>query len=181
MNPNELVLRPNCLLTRRPLILVTSLRSIFFYKKPWGDLPNYLYQHGYQISLLHLPFNHLERRKVALNRQIERLQGAHIFCDRFTYSEFKNQFHHATESTVTVFSDEPIQLNSQVDTYCFTTSYHTKNILFKLHQLFLSYILKTPVKDLPTASESLHLSPDVINSKILDHCVQLAEDDFCAT
>lgn len=53
----ELVLRPNCLITRKPLwILITRperpWERLWSSKNPWKGLRHFLFQHGYQVNLL---------------------------------------------------------------------------------------------------------------------------------
>lgn len=46
----ELVLRPNCLLTRRPIRIDSGPSCFFSWRDPWKGLRHYLGQHGYPLT-----------------------------------------------------------------------------------------------------------------------------------
>ena len=48
----ELELRPNCLLTRFPILLIAGQRSIFRPFHYWNEIPDYLREHGYEVIVL---------------------------------------------------------------------------------------------------------------------------------
>lgn len=51
-----LELKPNCLLTRRPIAFVTRSRSLFSWGDPMADdVPGYLEEHGYDVLVVELP------------------------------------------------------------------------------------------------------------------------------
>lgn len=72
MDLKNLALRPNCLITKYPLLFVPGPRGLFFNKKPFLFLPEFLYQHGYQVQILNLPSRNLENRKKAFQKWIEK-------------------------------------------------------------------------------------------------------------
>jgi hypothetical protein len=47
-----LELRPNCLLTRYPIVLLTQPKSLFRIFDQWNDVPKFLREHGYEVFLL---------------------------------------------------------------------------------------------------------------------------------
>lgn len=46
--------RPNCLLTQSPLLFIAGPNSIFIPKNNWGDLPRFLFDHGFEAQILKL-------------------------------------------------------------------------------------------------------------------------------
>jgi hypothetical protein len=47
-----LELRPNCLLTRYPIVLLSKPKSLFRIFDEWDDVPKFLREHGYEVFLL---------------------------------------------------------------------------------------------------------------------------------
>lgn len=47
-----LELRPNCLLTRYPIVLLSKQKSFFRLFDEWDDVPKFLREHGYEVFLL---------------------------------------------------------------------------------------------------------------------------------
>ncbi len=158
----KIELKPNCLLTKRPLKLVSGPKSIFFYNKPWGDLPEVLYEHGYKASVMQLPFNNRVLRQKAFANRIHELDNSHIIIDEKTYQEFSEPLKNVKNSTINIIGEN------------FKPGYTTSSLMYKLHQAW--------VKTLgfeATSPQNLFL-----NAKkqtwyaFIDYCVQLAELDF---
>ncbi len=161
-------LKPNCLLTRRPLIWITPPRSLFYYKKPWADIPLLLFEHGYKVNLLQLPFQNINLKKQVLNQKITKLKYSHIFVDSVTYMILKEDLLQLASSTITVIgkNDDGVFHFEPLNT-CFSLSYF-------LHQKwchFLNY--QTPLQ-----SETFISCSESTWHKLLEHCVYLAELDF---
>lgn len=132
MFSRELVLRPNCLLTRRPLQIITRPHNIlyrtFSSAYPWKHLEWFLYQHGYQVERIY---------------QVSDLKPqSHILCDIQTYTDLLTR--RQSGNTVTVVSTNPINCSDE-----------------DIYQISIE-----PQK-----------TPDFY-SKILDHCIALAEIDY---
>lgn len=173
MFKRELALRPNCLLTRRPLYFLTGPRSLFYYRNPWKDLHNFLYQHGYKVSVIKLPFQSHSDRKIYLKSFISQMDQAHFFCDAITYQELKPLLDQTERSTITVFSE--INLHYLPDTHHQILMNHkVKSLSYVLHQIYL----KLKKISTPSAAEVGLKIPAKTYDKILDHCVKLAEIDF---
>jgi hypothetical protein len=51
----HLTLRPNCLMTRHPIVFVSGQRSLFRPFEYWNDIPIYLKEHGYEVMVLQSP------------------------------------------------------------------------------------------------------------------------------
>lgn len=168
----QLVLRPNCLLTRRPLKFITGPRSLFFYKKPWGDIPEILYEHGYKVELISLPFRSSELRKEVLQLQKRRLDHSHVFIEMTTFLELgATNFPHS-DSTLTVVSNSPVHQWPEI--HYFEPRYSTTSLAYTLHQKWcaLSHILT------PDLNETLTNAPRETWDRLIDHCIELAELDF---
>lgn len=91
----KITLKPNCLLTRHPVVFLTGLRSLFYFRKYWNAYPEILAEHGYEVFTLHLPWRGAERRQKMrefLNQQKQSDKKYHFVCDEFTALEFKEYF-----------------------------------------------------------------------------------------
>ena len=66
MNTDNLALRPNCLLTKYPIVFLTGIRSIFFYEKLGGFLQDFVAAHGYKVLSPILSFRSKKNRKSQL-------------------------------------------------------------------------------------------------------------------
>ena len=173
MFKRELALRPNCLLTRRPIYLLTGPRSIFYYQYPWKELHNYLYQHGYKVFVFKLPFHSKVARFDYLNAVLAKLDLSHVICDATTYQEVKPLLNKIQQATVTVLSDYHL-MNLPEQSFQILMNYQVFSLSYSLHQAYL----KLRNRATPSASEVGLKIPDETYDKILDHCVKLAEIDF---
>jgi hypothetical protein len=173
MFKRELALRPNCLLTRRPIYLLTGPRSIFYYRSPWKALHNFLYQHGYKIFVFKLPFQDKTQREGYLKAMITQLNQSHIMCDAITYQELRPLLEQAKNSTITVLTDSLLG-NLPDQTFQISMNHKAFSPRYSLHQAYL----KLRHINTPSASEvGLNIPPQIYDL-ILDHCVKLAEADF---
>lgn len=86
-------LKPNCLLTRWPILFVTGPRSLFYFSKYWNHHSSYLAEHGYEVFTLHLPWKNSAERRQRMQefftaRSAEGRQF-HLFVDSYTMEELK--------------------------------------------------------------------------------------------
>ncbi|NUN06783.1 MAG: hypothetical protein HUU57_13595 [Bdellovibrio sp.] len=85
-------LKPNCLLTRWPVLFVTGHRSLFYFKSYWNSYTPFLAEHGYEVFTLHLPWKSTEQRRQRLVQFLEQQENQHrhfhLFVDSNTLSEF---------------------------------------------------------------------------------------------
>ncbi len=167
-------LKPNCLITRRPIRLITGPRSVFFYNKPWGSLTYALQEHGYKAELLQLPFSNPELRKSVFDKSN---QPIHYIVDLVTYHELNIQPDNSPQSTFTVISSkEKINsINQKTENlFFFDPEYRTFHLGYFLHQKWCaSRSIQTP------SPENLFLNADLKTYyRFIDHCVVLAELDF---
>ena len=161
-------LKPNCLLTRRPLIWLTPPRSVFFYKQPWSDIIDLLFEHGYKVSLLQLPFQNIEIKKKVILRNTERLNNSHVFVDSVTYELCRNELLNLINSTITVIG------KSATACYTFLPQNKKNNINYFFHYLWCKFLNVSTPKTEDTFIECEESSWH----KLLNHCVDLAELDF---
>lgn len=86
-------LKPNCLLTRYPLLFVTGPRSLFYFKSYWNLYPIFLAEHGYEVFTLHLPWSskneRVQRLKQFISQQEELHRHFHLVIDSPTFTDFQ--------------------------------------------------------------------------------------------
>nr|BFD62631.1 hypothetical protein BdHM001_13120 [Bdellovibrio sp. HM001] len=97
-------LKPNCLLTRWPLLFVTGPRSIFYFSTYWNLYTVFLAEHGYEVFTLHLPWNKADLRKERfehfLKQQEDLGRRFHLVVDTPTWQEFQDLLRHRRSSSV---------------------------------------------------------------------------------
>lgn len=86
-------LKPNCLLTRWPILFVTGPRSLFYFSKYWNHYSSFLAEHGYEVFTLHLPWNKSAERRTRMQEffKTRSAEGRyfHLVVDSFTMEELK--------------------------------------------------------------------------------------------
>lgn len=68
-------LKPNCLLTRYPLLFISGPRSLLYFRKYWNQIPHFLSSHGYEVMELSLPWRNRALRQEHLNRFIAQAEA----------------------------------------------------------------------------------------------------------
>lgn len=173
VKPMKFNLKPNCLLTRRPLKLVTGPRSLFFYKNPWDLLPEVLYEHGYQVELFHLPFRGPEQRKFIFEKNKHHLENSHIIIDEQTYHEFEHALKNIENTTLTVIGS-PNAIPTSPTTFVFTPNYKPLSLSYVFHRKWLQFL-----GQITPDPQYLFIKADEKTwFPFIDHCVKLAELDF---
>ncbi|HEY1079076.1 MAG TPA: hypothetical protein VGE46_03230 [Bdellovibrio sp.] len=85
-------LKPNCLLTRWPILFVAGHRSLFYFKSYWNTYTPFLAEHGYEVFTLHLPWKSPEQRRQRLAQFLEQQESLgrhfHLMMDSNTLTEF---------------------------------------------------------------------------------------------
>lgn len=167
MKTENLVLRPNCLLTKAPLVFVPGQRSLFHFQKMAAPLQEYLQAHGYQVLSVPLPFRSAHLRRIAFSRWLQQNPGKpmHFIWGRETSIEFKDQISFPSYSTFTNIGEsfKPSSIaNWRVP------------ISFRLHQLFCQLMGAKSNQ----YENTLSIKNDLDFDRFLDHCVQLAEDEI---
>lgn len=93
--PYSIELKPNCLLTRHPVVFLTGPRSIFYFRKYWNSFPVLLAEHGYEVFTLHLPWQG-PARKLKMQEFLDQQQALgrhfHFMMDHETQIEFTEMF-----------------------------------------------------------------------------------------
>ena len=179
----NLDLRPNCLITPSELIFVPGPRSLFFYKNPFGLLPEFLYEHGYRIQVLSLPFRNHTLRMYALKNWLttHTEHTYHLVMDQVTFEEFEPLLSQAQILTITILTTDQnadVKSSENQKSYLFTLprSRSKTPFRYRLHELFnLVYRTKTSSFD-TTFSNFNRTNYD----RFLDHCVKLAENELYA-
>ncbi len=183
MNLNNLVLRPNCLLTKNPLVFIPGPRSLFFYRSPWGQLPQFLFEHGYVTLTLSLPFRSLLIRQLQFQNWLfqNKDKKFHFILDSLTFNEL-NKFlpNESTESVTVIYEKNYAQ---QPATSNFKNFYSwvpavasTATSKYLLHQVFCR-IFNTQT---PAYSQTFSDCNLMNYNRFLDHCINLAENDVYA-
>jgi hypothetical protein len=167
MDIQNLVLRPNCLLTKAPLVFLTGPRSLFFYSRLGAELQDYLAAHGYQVVNVPLPFRSQTNRQFALTRWYEQQSGnngQHFILGPETYFEFKTQLDQIPNSSLTIISKQFIA--PKIPAWRIP-------MMYRLHQWFCQFYRIKPER----YENTLSVSDSQVYDRFLDHCVELAEDE----
>lgn len=182
MNLQNLALRPNCLLTQSQLVFVPGLRSLFFYENPYGQLPDFLFAHGYSTLTLSLPFRHLSRRRKAFEDWLKQNKEKqfHFILDEGTYQEFSSLLvgSQIKSITVTCFKG-PSKIANNL--YSFKMPNSILNWIrtpfsFRIHQSFHF------IQGRKVGSYGLLFcnANRITYDRFLDHCIKLAENEIYA-
>jgi hypothetical protein len=193
MDMKNLVLRPNCLITPSELIFVPGPRSLFFYKSVFGQLPEYLYEHGYRTQVLNLPFRNKNLRQIVFKKWIANHadQSFHLILNELTYDEFEPLLDHPFIRSLTIITeDENLDVKSLPDQKSFlflipnrkkaerlrAERLHAEPLHYLLHRLLnLFYRTKTS----PYSVTFSNFDPKTYD-RFLDHSVKLAENELYA-
>ncbi len=181
MNLDNLVLRPNCLLTKSPLVFVPGPRSLFHYQYPYGYLPQFLHEHGYVTKMVSLPFRRSAARKLAFEKWLNTVTGKHfhLVMDQLVYDELKSVFLNPSVSesfrSISVISSDYLNLETRATNFVVSET-ATPGPSYWLHQV-LNRMLQT--KTPPYARSFLQFNRTQLD-RYLDHCVNLAETEIYA-
>ena len=165
MDLHNLVLRPNCLMTKNPIVFLNGPRSLFFYEKLGGTLQDFIAEHGYQVFCPPLPFRGSKLRKTALDRwlQSQNSKTFHFVVGPKTFDEFKDLLVNFPDSTITLSES-------------FTAAGETNKITplqYQLHVMFCRISNAIPEEyscTFPDKSRQIY-------ERFLDRCVELAENE----
>lgn len=83
-------LKPNCLLTRHPILFVSGYKTIFYFLNYWNSTPFYLRQHGYNVSELNLNWKSKTQRENEIKKFLEANPQTqfHIILEEQTLNDF---------------------------------------------------------------------------------------------
>jgi hypothetical protein len=165
MDIYNLALRPNCLMTRNPLVFITGPRSLFFYEKLGGTLQDFVAAHGYVVLNPVLPFRG-KLRPLALARFLESRQekAFHFVLSHRTKNEFDEVFKKYPGSTFTFAEDFKKYFQDQNK---------TPNLGYRLHEVFCK-LNGTEADDYSAVFPDKNV---VLYDRFLDRCVDLAENE----
>ncbi len=164
MNTENLVLRPNCLLTRFPLVFVTGPRSLFHHSLLCASLQDYLAAHGYVVRSPVLPF----RSKIAREFHLRRWLGNqpenrfHFVLGETTFKEFSKIFAEFPDSTFTRLPRD------------FPAPPTAVRLSYQLHRFFCAAF----GTETGPYSETLPDQSTGTLDRFLDHCIELAENEL---
>lgn len=167
MKTDNLVLRPNCLLTKYPLVFLTGIRSLFFYEKLGGPLQDFIAAHGYAVLSPALPFRSKNLRKAYLQHWFKQQESKqfHFILSEKTFDEFRDILKDYPASSFTVTSRDlgRYELNSPKEPFS-----------YKLHKLFCrAFGAKADFY-----SQTLQDKSPEFYDRFLDHCIELAENEI---
>lgn len=84
----DLELRPNCLLTRSPIVFVTGRRSLLYFLNYWNEIPGFLREHGYEVRVCSLPWRDSANRFQTLSRFLDSAnRPVHLIADSTSRAE----------------------------------------------------------------------------------------------
>lgn len=164
MEYDNLALRPNCLLTKYPIVFITGPRSLFFYKNLSVGLQDYIAAHGYQVLSPQLPFRG-ELRKLALEPWLKKFHSPifHFVVGEKTKSEFSEIFSQYPGSTFTL-------TDSFVDSFSEKLS---TPISYNFHKWFCGFY----GVDTEAFKATFPDNNVLLRERFLDRCIELAENE----
>lgn len=168
MDTENLALRPNCLLTKYPLVFLTGPRSLFHYEKLGGDLQDFIAAHGYQVLSPVLPFRSRPLRRLQLGHWLRHQTGRrfHFILGENSLREFGDILAQYPESSHTVIPRDLVPWGRQKAA--------REPLRYRLHRLFCS------VMGIPADPFAQTLAADqsrAFYDRFLDHCIELAENE----
>jgi hypothetical protein len=166
MNLDNLVLRPNCLMTKYPVVFVTGMRSLFFYPRLGSELQDFIKAHGYVVLSPPMPFRSKNLRFFILKRWLKNQSDKrfHFILSEKSYEEFKEIFEQYPESTFTIVPKDLSKINSQ------KMRTPLSYLLHKLYFKMMGLIAEPYSHTLPDKSPEFY-------DGFLDHCIELAENE----
>lgn len=85
---NNFELEKNILLTKYPLVFYPGKKTLFFHKRYWQVLPEYLAEHGNDVFHLHLPWHSSKKRIQVFRQLMQEYSGKyHLIVDDVGFSE----------------------------------------------------------------------------------------------
>jgi len=165
-------LKPNCLLTRKPVVFLTGPRSIFYFRKFWNGYPEILAEHGYEVFTLPLPWRRPERASRMtdfLKKQSELRKTYHFIIDPVTATELQKVLENSpATASLTILEDHqetPLTRNPHIS--------HFLGLSYKLHTwLYVG-------RQLPKAAD-LGLNFPTSSHWLLQEMQKKAEQDYLA-
>lgn len=160
MFKSKLVLRPNCLLTRKPICFITPSHPLIhlskFFKTPWDESLYFLKEHGY---------------KVQLEETLPNSSKYHIILDRRTALALPSETLKSLSPTIIVAENADLSGFRDRDSLQFLTMNYPYNSR-------LWNTMPASLIDGLHPNEIMLAPPREALEVLLDHCVLLAESDY---
>ena len=77
----SLELKPNCLLTRYPIVFLSGPRTVFRLFDHWNSVPLFLREHGYEVYVIEPSGTKRQQRTASVLSAIESLGRCHLIAD----------------------------------------------------------------------------------------------------
>lgn len=168
----KLVLRPNQLLTRRDILILSPPQSLLVAGRPWGNMVEILYEHGFKVRQVIIPYSLNE--EILRHKYQKLLDNKHVFIDEHNYIQTLSFWkeHTPNNATLTILESRHLGFNMSLSFTKQTPSFWN-NLLKELFLKFGQY---------PNLQKMIpfywnRLSEDNIDL-LLRHCQHLAELDF---
>ena len=166
---------PNCLLTRHPIVFITGHRSLFYFRNYWNQVPRYLYEHGYDVTVWELPWRSTEARQQAVRARLS-TTPVHIIGDSSSYQllDWLASGNRSGIASVTLVCGKKLAKPLPQGVEVFTTTPATlswpiylQRLSLLLHNLFIAP--RSGVHHQEVGSANL--------KQFLNLCISLAEND----
>lgn len=154
-------LMPNRLMTRKPIVFVSPLRSPFYFAKAWNDWPEVLAEHGYEVRLLELPWSDLWLRRETLIKWKDALAHSHIVADPSSTEEIRRTLGESIANSVLVLKTRS----------CDSEWTALDRLSFRLHRAWCGWRRS----DLPSPT---HQPGTLTRDDLLERLQDLAEKDW---
>ena len=111
---HEFELVPNCLVTKHPILFIDGYKSIFYFGRFWNSIPKYLYEHGYIVDQLHLPWHDVKKRQHDLKTFLDQSKKSglsfHIIADSSGALDLEalSELHHPAVRSLTLATSEEL-------------------------------------------------------------------------
>ncbi len=165
-------LRPNCLLTKKPLVFLSGKSSPFYRGHYWNSIPHFLAAHGYKVIEVETPSlistqSH-DWAKNLFESLCEEFNGAHIFSDTSVIEKL--------HKLCPLKLDPKFTFHEPVETKPPKWWDHLYQPAWIAHTAFLSL---TGHKNTFTQRSLGHtLDDETVNTSYLNFAINLAEKDY---
>lgn len=199
----SLELRPNCLLTRHPIVFIAGRRSIFRLFEHWNEVPAFLREHGYDVYVLE-PAPRKPFGESMLEGLAEFPEKCHLIADSSLKSELESiaRAKHPRVASLTLIQNPSgvsnrTRVKSRLQTLDlrplenaievfeirepddFTPETHRERLVLFLLAAHNRLIAgrERVIDAIETASIEIRSAPWAIESRFLDLAISLAERD----
>jgi hypothetical protein len=180
----DLDLKPNCLLTRYPVVFMTGERSLFYFRNYWNQVPDYLAEHGYAVEILELPWRGRQQRiQAAIDLLRLRDEPCHLIADSSQNEEltavWKQALPQVVSATIASVRDlNPHALRPRGDGVQMLQLAASKQLTLKAVFLELHNLLsgRQPIEREEVGANAA-FQHDPIENLYLEYAISLAERD----